>query len=102
MNELFTAAAVLSDHARRIAFAIAQGIDGSVLREFGDARVGVDGDHGERRHYFWRGNRIAQAPPRHGETLGESVDDQGALWHARITQHGNIFTAVNDASVDFV
>ena len=43
-----------------------------------------------------------ETPSGHGEALGESVDDQRALVHAGIAQHGKIFAAVDDARVDFV
>src|SRR5580692_8860880 len=101
-DELFPAPSKLGNHAGSVSLTIPKRIDSGVLSEFCHAGVAVDGHHRERGcHFGWR-DRVAEPPSCHRETLREAVNDQSALFHAGVTQHGQIFAAVGDARIDFI
>ena len=47
-HKLFAAPGELADHMRRVALAVAQRVDGGILRKLRDAGVGVHGHHQQR------------------------------------------------------
>ena len=99
---MLTTSGKLCDHFRGRARGVAQGFDGRVLREFCHTGVGVDReqvqllDDGRGRHC------IAETPSRHGEALRKAINDDGAVRHLGIAQHGDVAIRINDARVDFV
>src|ERR1700722_1074089 len=102
LDELFPAPSKLGNHAGSVSITIPKRIDGGVLTEFCHAGVAVDGHHRERGcHFGWR-DCVAEPPSCHRETLREAVNDQSALFHAGVTQHGQIFAAVDDARINFI
>src|SRR3981081_999363 len=51
---------------------------------------------------WWGSVSRPQGPAGHGETLGKAVDDERALFHAGIAQHGDEPVAVDDAGVNLI
>src|SRR5579871_5253168 len=49
-----------------------------------------------------RSDAVAETPAGHGKTLGEAVNDDGALGHSGERPRGEIFAAEEDAGIDFV
>ncbi len=72
------------------------------LRERRGAADAVDDEPAEHRHQLRRHDRVAQAPAGHGVRLGEPIEHDGPLGHARQRGDRPELPVVLDAAVDLV
>ncbi len=93
----------LDDHRVHVVLRAGQGRHRPDLGERRRARDGVDDQLGVGRDERLGHDRVAQPPAGHGEGLGEAVEDDRPLGHARQGRDRDVLLAVvQDAPVDLV